>query len=233
MFIAEQQQKQKKQIIPPPPASESEVDTSPGSQARKFQVQPDPRSLIPPLQADDDVWQLVCAGRRMPRRKVFFVGRLHASITDSQLESYIVRGAAKVGLEIQVAGVSVRSPGSQDPESRASARVSVNAVDSYMLRQPHFWVEEVYCREWRFQPHDARCQQLPTGHTNTSDSDRAEDLFSKVHKNAEPGREDKWVHVPDIPVRPDKRPHPRESPVSSCEPVYKKGGDLREITDGR
>ena len=33
--------------------------------------------------------------------------------------------------------------------------------------------------------------------------------------------------------RPDKRPHPRESPASSCEPVSKKGGDLREITDGQ
>ena len=196
------------------------MDTSPGSQARKFQVQPDPPSLIPNLPADDDVWQLVCAERPKTRRKVFFVGRLHVSITDSQLESYIVRRAAKAGLEIQVASVSVRSPGSQDPESRASARVSVNAVDAYMLRQPNFRVEEVYCREWRFERHDARRQQLPTGRTNTGDSDRAEGLFSKVHKNAEPGREDKSVHVPDIPIRPDKRPHTRESPASSCEPVY-------------
>ena len=142
MYIADKQRKQKKQIIPPPPASESEVDTSPGSQARKFQVQPDPPSLIPPLQADDDVWQLVCAERPKPRRKVFFVGRLHVSITYSQLESYIVRRAAKAGLEIQVASVSVRSPGSQEPESCASARVSVNAVDAYVLRQPNFGLEK-------------------------------------------------------------------------------------------
>ena len=61
----------------------------------------------------------------------------------------------------------------------------------------------------------------------------AEDLFSKEHKNTEPGREDKSVHVPDIPIRPDKRPHPRESPASSCEALNKKGGNLREITDGQ
>ena len=63
MYIAEKPQKQKKQMIPPPSASESEVDTSLGSQARKCQVQPDPPSLIPTLQADDDVWPLVCAER--------------------------------------------------------------------------------------------------------------------------------------------------------------------------
>ena len=191
------------------------MDTSPGSQARKFQVQPDPPNLIHPLQADDDVWQLVCAERPKPRRKVFFVGRLHASITDSQLESYIVGRAAKAGLEIQVASVSVHSPGSQDTESRASARVSVNAVDAYMLRQPNFWVGEVYCREWRFQPHDARFQQLPTRHTNSSDSDRVEDLFSNVYKNAEPGR---WGQVGTCPryTHPSRQTtKPRESPASS------------------
>ena len=140
-----------------------------------------PQSLsLPPLKDDDPSWQTIsCERRRRRKRKDLFVGNLKTGTTGEFLTNFIQCRAQDVDKDVPVHNVKVFDQ--KEGKETITARVTVDAQDSALLKSKSFWPGRLYCRDYVYnQPNDKHASRTPA----PSNEERASNIVAECIEGA-------------------------------------------------
>ena len=137
---------------------------------------------LPPLQ-EEDPWEGISYERPRRRKRVdVLVGNLRASTTENKLRDYIqsrVESACQ-GRDVPIHRIKVFA--AKEGRDTLSARVTVDARDSSLLRSREFWPGRLYCRQYRYNTQQVQHES----NGDRSNSERADNLLTACSTTLKP-----------------------------------------------
>lgn len=116
--------------------------------ARPSSVLVDAPNSLPPVDEDDDSWQLISSNRlRKNQTRKLFVGNLIADVSKECLTNFISARSSNLCVRAQVHDVYIFPVVEGRKSACASIVVDTSAAEMVLRRD--FWPGRVYCRKWR------------------------------------------------------------------------------------